>query len=76
MESEYYFSDGPNTWHVVVDIQNSTQAVDEGKQHQINQTTTGAIISVLNTIRKRNNALKYLIFLMVTELLSFFQPCF
>jgi hypothetical protein len=53
LESESYFSDVPNTWHVVVvDIQNSTQAVDEGKHHQINLTATGAIISVLNTIRK------------------------
>lgn len=48
------FSDVPNTWHVVVvDIQNSTQAVDEGKHHQINLTATGAIISVLNTIRRQ-----------------------
>lgn len=53
LERESYFSDVPNTWHVVVvDIQNSTQAVDEGKHHQINLTATGAIISVLNTIRK------------------------
>lgn len=43
----------PETWHViVVDIQNSTEAVATGKHHQINLTATGAIISVLNTIRK------------------------
>jgi len=48
------FSDVPNTWNVVVvDIQNSTQAVDEGKHQQINLTATGAIISVLNTIRRQ-----------------------
>lgn len=53
LASESSFSDVPNTWHVVVvDIQNSTQAVDDGKHHQINLTATGAIISVLNTIRK------------------------
>ncbi|WP_443632813.1 DUF3095 family protein [Candidatus Marifrigoribacter sp. Uisw_064] len=53
LDSESCFSEVPNTWHVmVVDIQNSTQAVDEGKHHQINLTATGAIISVLNTIRK------------------------
>lgn len=53
LESESGFSDVPNTWHVVVvDIQNSTQAVNEGKHHQINLTATGAIISVLNAIRK------------------------
>ena len=37
---------------VVVDIENSTKAVNEGKHHQVNLTATGAIISVLNTIRK------------------------
>lgn len=47
------FLDVPYSWHVVVvDIENSTQAVDDGKHHQINLTATGAIISVLNTIRK------------------------
>lgn len=37
---------------IVVDIQNSTQAVTDGKHHQVNLTATGSIISVLNTIRK------------------------
>ena len=42
LDSESCFSEVPNTWHVmVVDIQNSTQAVDEGKHHQINLTATG-----------------------------------
>jgi hypothetical protein len=53
LASESSFSNVPNTWHVVVvDIQNSTQAVNEGNHHQINLTATGSIISVLNTIRK------------------------
>lgn len=53
LDDESYFSEIPNTWHVVVvDIENSTQSVDAGKHHQINLTATGAIISVLNTIRK------------------------
>ena len=53
LENESYFSDVPDTWHVViVDILNSTLAVDEGKHHQVNLTATGAIISVLNFIRK------------------------
>ena len=53
LAEESSFSEVPNTWHVVVvDIQNSTQAVAEGKHHQINLTATGAIISVLNTIRR------------------------
>lgn len=53
LASDSVFSDVPNSWNVVVvDIENSTQAVDDGKHHQINLTATGAIISVLNTIRK------------------------
>ncbi|NRD19586.1 DUF3095 family protein [Winogradskyella eckloniae] len=47
------FTEVPDTWHVVVvDILNSTQAVDQGKHHKVNLTATGAIISVLNFNRK------------------------
>ncbi|WP_432672857.1 DUF3095 family protein [Flavobacterium sp. SM2513] len=50
---ERRFTNIPATWHVVVvDIQNSTQAVADGKHHQVNLTATGAIISVLNLLRK------------------------
>ncbi|MEO9894422.1 DUF3095 family protein [Aurantibacter sp.] len=53
LDSASSFTAVPLRWHVVVvDIENSTQAVDEGRHHQINLTATGAIISVLNTIRK------------------------
>lgn len=53
LANESSFSDIPNTWQVVVvDIENSTQAVADGKHHQINLAATGAIISVLNTIRR------------------------
>ncbi|WP_299099449.1 DUF3095 family protein [uncultured Winogradskyella sp.] len=53
LDTESAFSDVPDTWHVVVvDILNSTQAVDQGKHHKVNLTATGAIISVLNFIRK------------------------
>lgn len=53
LASKSSFSNVPSNWQVVVvDIQNSTHAVKEGKHHQINLTATGAIISVLNTIRK------------------------
>ncbi|AWV97160.1 DUF3095 family protein [Arcticibacterium luteifluviistationis] len=59
LDSESAFSDVPNTWHVVVvDILNSTQAVDEGKHHQVNLTATGSIISVLNTIRKEKQSIE------------------
>ncbi len=53
LANESSFSDIPNTWQVVVvDIENSTQAVADGKHHQINLAATGAIISVLNTIKR------------------------
>jgi hypothetical protein len=53
LEKESDFLDVPQTWHVVVvDIQNSTQAVVDGNHHQVNLTATGSIISVLNTVRK------------------------
>ncbi|WP_179336645.1 DUF3095 family protein [Winogradskyella ludwigii] len=59
LENESYFSDVPDTWHVViVDILNSTLAVDEGKHHQVNLTATGAIISVLNFIRKEKQSIE------------------
>lgn len=53
LTSETFFTEVPTTWHVVVvDILNSTQAVAEGNHHQVNLTATGAIISVLNLVRK------------------------
>ncbi|MDF4203266.1 DUF3095 family protein [Maribacter sp. SA7] len=53
LASDSDFLDVPQTWHVVVvDIQNSTQAVVDGNHHQVNLTATGSIISVLNTVRK------------------------
>lgn len=53
LEKETAFTDVPLSWHVVVvDIQNSTQAVQDGNHHQVNLTATGSIISVLNTVRK------------------------
>ena len=57
MDSCFY--NVPHTWHVVVvDIENSTKAVDQGKHHQINLTATGAIISVLNTIRRDDETIE------------------
>lgn len=53
LEKESDFTEVPHTWYVVVvDIQNSTQAVVDGNHHQVNLTATGSIISVLNTVRK------------------------
>ena len=59
LATDSFFSDVPQSWHVVVvDIENSTQAVAEGKHHQINLTATGAIISVLNTIRREQKLIE------------------
>lgn len=53
LDNERSFSNVPDTWHVVVvDILNSTLAVMQGRHHKVNLTATGAIISVLNFIRK------------------------
>ena len=62
LEKDSDFTAMPLTWHVVVvDIQNSTQAVQDGNHHQVNLTATGSIISVLNTVRKikRNIEIPY-----------------
>lgn len=59
LDTESVFSNVPNTWHVVVvDILNSTQAVNEGNHHQVNLTATGSIISVLNVIRKEKTGIE------------------
>ena len=59
LANESSFSEVPDTWHVVVvDILNSTQAIAEGEHHQINLTATGAIISVLNTIRREKQSIE------------------
>ncbi|WP_434035753.1 DUF3095 family protein [Formosa sp. 4Alg 33] len=56
---ESCFSEVPDTWHVVVvDIQNSTRAVDSGNHHQVNLTATGSIISVLNALRKEKKGIE------------------
>ena len=59
LADDSYFNEVPNSWQVVVvDIENSTQAVAEGKHHQINLSATGAIISVLNTIRREEESIE------------------
>jgi hypothetical protein len=59
LADESDFSNIPATWHVVVvDIKNSTLAVNAGRHQQINLTATGAIISVLNVIRKEKEQIE------------------
>ena len=56
MESN--FKDVPNDWHViVVDIENSTQAVKNELHHNVNLSATGSIIAVLNHLKSVDNEL-------------------
>lgn len=50
---EELFQTVPADWHVVVtDVQNSTQAVSDGKHSLVNLIATGSIIASLNLARK------------------------
>ncbi|TRO67507.1 DUF3095 family protein [Christiangramia sabulilitoris] len=43
------FTEIPGDWHILVaDIRNSTQAVQNGKHHQVNLVATGCVVAVLN----------------------------
>lgn len=60
---EDLFSKVPEDWHVVVlDIENSTQAVNNGFHQEVNLTATGGIIAVLNRLKNMSSAVKALYF--------------
>lgn len=51
--NESLFHAVPEDWHLIlIDVENSTQAIQEGKHQDINLSATGAIVAVLNTIKK------------------------
>ena len=51
--NESLFHPVPEDWHLIlIDVENSTQAIQEGKHQDINLSATGAIVAVLNTIKK------------------------
>ena len=59
LSQEAAFSKMPEDWFVfVVDIENSTSAVQEGKHQEVNLCATGSIVTVLNEIRKINKKIR------------------
>ena len=53
---ESHFVDVPKDWHViVVDVENSTQAVKNALHHNVNLSATGAIIAVLNHLKSMDS---------------------
>lgn len=51
---ETAFTEVPQEWNVIVtDIENSTQAVQEGKQQLVNLAATGSIVACLNISRSK-----------------------
>ena len=51
--NESHFVNVPKEWHViVVDVENSTQAVKNELHHNVNLSATGAIIAVLNHLKR------------------------
>jgi hypothetical protein len=54
LKSSEMFKNIPNDWHIVlVDIENSTQAVQNGLHHDVNLSATGSIVAILNEIKKK-----------------------
>jgi hypothetical protein len=54
LKSPEAFKDIPDDWHIVlVDIENSTQAVQNGLHHDVNLSATGSIVAILNEIKKK-----------------------
>lgn len=49
----HLFNDLPNDWHVIItDIEGSTEAISQGRHHDINMIATESIVAVLNIIYK------------------------
>jgi len=56
---ERLFEKVPENWHIVVaDIEESTQAIENGLHNEVNLAATGSIVSVLNQIKKYKNKIK------------------
>lgn len=59
LSNEAAFQQVPENWFVfVVDIENSTSAVKEGKHEEVNLSATGSIVTVLNEIKKTNKEIR------------------
>lgn len=59
LKDERLFKEVPDTWYVLVaDIIGSTDAVTQGRHNDVNLAATGAIIAVLNEIKKLDKTYK------------------
>jgi len=59
LSDEKSFTDIPEDWYVfVVDIEDSTEAVQNGYHEKVNLSATGSIVTVLNEIRKANKKIR------------------
>ena len=55
LSHEDFFKDIPEDWYVfVVDVENSTLAVQNGMHEKVNLASTGSIVTILNEIKKTN----------------------
>jgi hypothetical protein len=54
VENNSLYKPVPGDWTIIVtDVENSTQAVDNGKQQEVNLAATGSIVACLNIARPR-----------------------
>lgn len=59
LEDESKFKKVPDTWYVLVaDVTGSTEAITQGRHNDVNLAATGAIIAVLNEIKKLDRTYK------------------
>jgi len=59
LSDEMSFTNLPEDWYIfVVDIQNSTQAVQNGMHENVNLSAAGSIVTVLNEVKKINNQIR------------------
>jgi len=59
LSQEQSFNTLPEDWYIfVVDIENSTQAVQNGKHEEVNLSATGSIVTVLNEIKKTDKNIR------------------
>lgn len=59
LSNDIAFRQVPEDWIVfVVDIENSTLAVQEGKHEEVNLAATGSIVTVLNEVKKTNKEIR------------------
>ena len=77
LSQEEPFRHIPEDWYVfVVDIENSTIAVQKGLHEEVNLSASGSIVTVLNEIKKTNREIRIPYFLEVMVQLLLFLANF